>query len=236
MGYPRLLVYVRHAESEGNALAEIHGSRDEALATLGVSTQQYRLSERGKAQATITGDFVRATYGEFDAIYTSTYGRTQETLHLMGYGPATFDDSRLDESQFGIFHFHTADELAALYPREAERLRIVGDYHYRAPGGENWPDVELRVHGFSDMLRREHDGQRVLVVGHGNYFRAWRRVHDRWTVDQVMAVTGNTAIANAGVAEYRADGIERARFTFHGITVPWKNDPRLDPPADDDRE
>jgi 2,3-bisphosphoglycerate-dependent phosphoglycerate mutase len=35
------------------------------------------------------------------------------------------------------------------------------------PGGESWRDAVVRLQDFLEWLGREHDGKRVVVIGHG---------------------------------------------------------------------
>src|SRR5581483_7707594 len=163
MGWPEKLVLVRHAESEGNVLSIEERPKFEC------SAHGYGLTDRGKKQAEITGKYLREQFGAFDAYYVSYYQRARDTLKIMYPGVKVFEDSRLAEAQRGIYHTMTHDEIEAKFPEELKRKEREGLYHYRPWGGENWADVELRIHSFLGTLSRDFEGQKVLVVVHGHW-------------------------------------------------------------------
>ena len=142
MGWPRRLVLVRHGESKGNLLSVNERAQYE------VATHAYELTERGRKQAAITGKYLRREFDKFDIYYTSYYVRAKQTMRIMYPRAKVYEDPRLAESQRGIWHTMTKDEIARFYPGELERKRREGLYHFRPLGGENWPDVELRIHSF----------------------------------------------------------------------------------------
>ncbi len=63
MAWPRRIVFVRHAESEGNVLTAVERTE------LEVATHNYALTAKGRAQAKITGEYIRKTYPYFDFRY-----------------------------------------------------------------------------------------------------------------------------------------------------------------------
>ena len=77
MAWPKLLVLVRHGESEGNVR-----TMDERT-WYSLPTHGYPLTERGRAQAAITGTFLRQRFGSFDVRYTSYYVRARETMEIL---------------------------------------------------------------------------------------------------------------------------------------------------------
>lgn len=88
MTMPIDLVLVRHGESEGNVA--LHHSRrgdDSPLSPefLAQHSSRWRLSDRGRAQAEATGEWLRAQFPEgFGRHYTSEYVRAMETAGLLG--------------------------------------------------------------------------------------------------------------------------------------------------------
>ena len=55
------------------------------------------------------------------------------------------------------------------------------------PGGESWRRAVERVAGFLDMLRRDHDGRRVLVIAHSASRLALEVVANGRDLEEVMA-------------------------------------------------
>jgi broad specificity phosphatase PhoE len=221
MGWPKLLVLVRHAESEGNIRTV------EERAEYEVSTHAYRLTKRGKNQAEITGQYLRKEFGSFDACYTSYYARAKETLQIMYPEAKATEDSRLAEAQRGIWHSMTSDQIAKIFPHEIERKEKEDLYHYRPLGGENWPDIEMRIHGFRGTLNCHNAGERVLVVSHGHWLILWQKVHNRWSAEQAMQRYEAGVFENASVTIYESVWDyhkQKSNLTLLGENiVPWKD-------------
>lgn len=212
MAWPSLLVMVRHAESQGNVL-----HRDER-ALLNVPTYAYPLTNEGRRQAAATGKFVRDKYGFFDIYYTSYYARVKETMQIMYPQARVYEDPRLAEAQRGIYHTMTQEQITAKYPEELARKDREGLYHYRPPGGENWPDIELRIHSFLGTLARDCAGKKVLIVVHGHWLLLLQRLIDHFSIDEAVRRYNDEDRANAGVWSYT--GGERLELTE--VVVPWK--------------
>lgn len=225
MGWPRLLVMVRHAESEGNVLSV------EDRPKFDKGAQLYGLTELGYAQARITGEYVRREFAPFEVKYTSYYTRAVQTMqHLVPQGTKWYEDPRLAEAQRGIWHTMTHAEIDQYYPGERVRKTREGLYHYRAPGGENWPDVELRIHSFLGTLARDCSGKSVLIVVHGHWhilfeklihhFSAEEAVRRYEQREEVTTEGFRGHMENASVMIYRGYGGSLAgEATYH---VPWK--------------
>lgn len=218
MAWPTQLVLVRHAESEGNVL-----SVDER-AQYDVSTHEYKLTLRGREQAKITGKFLRDTYEPFDAHYVSYYTRSKETMSIMCHGARVYEDPRLAEAQRGIWHTMTKAQIDQCFPHESARKRREGLYHYRPLGGENWPDVELRIHSFLGTLSRDYAGQNVLMVVHAHWLILFQRLMHRFSIEKALTRYKAGVFENASVTAYAdvwTEGVHR--LTLHSENVvPWK--------------
>ncbi len=221
MSWPCHLFFIRHAESEGNVLD------NEARTALKVATHQYKLTERGRRQAEetakwlATNDVVRLPSSSNLTCFQSYYERSRETMRyfLRSASDKPIEDARLAEAQRGIYHAMPKEALAARYPEELERKALEGLYHYRAPGGENWLDVELRIHSFLDMLRRDYAGKDVLIVGHGHWFLMFQKIVHGWSADEALSKyqAGLGVVPNASVTIYSG------RSVVHETCTPWMN-------------
>jgi broad specificity phosphatase PhoE len=213
-----LLVLVRHAESEGNALAT------DQRGSLPRPNHRFELTERGRRQAAITGAALRAQYPDgFDTFYCSHYHRVQETLRIMYPEEHLYEDPRLAEGNRGIWSDLTAAEIAERYPHEEARKQKEGFYNHRPIGGENWPDVELRIHSFLGTLARDCENERVLIVVHGFWLHLFRRLVERLSVDQAVAAWPSTSVENASITVFvgtHVDGKPRLVRERLG-DVPW---------------
>lgn len=218
MNWPKLWVFVRHAESEGNVL-----TKDER-AQMPKSSHLYELTERGRQQAAITGAWLQKRFGEFDIYYSSYYTRTRQTLDILYPGVTVYEDSRLAEVQRGIYHVLTEEEMAAQFPFEIERRRREGDYHYRPIGGESWADVELKAHSYFGTVARDCSGLSVLTVTHGNWLVIARKLIHHTSIDEALREFREDHTGNASVTIYR--GVEKngkARLELEAYNIiPWE--------------
>jgi broad specificity phosphatase PhoE len=219
VGWPSEIVLVRHAESEGNVLAP------HERGSLEVPSHRFQLTERGRAQAAITGAYLRERYpAGFDTYYCSHYHRVQETLRIMFPDARIYEDPRLAEGGRGIFSEMTKDQIAERYPHEEARKQKEGLYNFRPIGGENWPDVELRIHSFLGTIARDCEGDRVLIVVHGFWLHLFRRLVERISVARCDETYPDELVANASITRYLGvvkngkSRLERAELN----TVPWR--------------
>lgn len=236
MGWPRLLVFVRHGESAGNVMSP------DDRAAFETPTHAYPLTGRGRQQAEITGAYLKKNFGSFDIVWSSYYERARQTAALVCGGRKVWEDPRLAEGQRGIYHTYTKAEVLAHFPKEIARREREGFYHHRPLGGENWPDIELRIHSFLTTLNRDGEGKRVLIVGHGHWFILFQKLLEHFTIEEAERRYRAATVENASVSVF--NGGEGALFEqFVRLTedktayrVPWADqlpkDPRTTaPPA-----
>lgn len=218
MSWPRQLVLVRHAESEGNLKSA------NERAEFDVSTHEYALSERGRKQAEITGQFLRESFGNFDIHYVSYYQRSKETMAIMYPDARVYEDPRLAEGQRGIWHILTKQQMLKKFPEEFKRRDREGLYHYRPFGGENWPDIELRIHSFLGTLSRDYDDQKVLIVVHGHWLILFQRLIHHFSIAEALKRYHGRVFQNASVTVYndlRQNGKSRLILQSENF-VPWQ--------------
>lgn len=202
---------MRHAESEANYHRQYLEKIDSPLTHLQLAYRDVDvpLTEQGRKQAGIVGRALAAGHPPFDVAYVSPYLRTRETAALACEGlsprPVEVREERLREREFGILEGLTKKGLRALHPEESERRLKVGKYYYRPPGGESYPDVNLRVHSFLGTLVREHAGQRVLVVTHSVVVLSFRRLIERLEEDKVLELDRHDEPKNASLSVYESE-------------------------------
>lgn len=219
MVWPKELVLVRHAESEGNVLA------DHERGSLVIPSSRFGLTERGRKQAEHTGAYLRERYRNgFDTYYYSHYKRVQETGRILFPDARFYEEPRLAEGSRGIWSEMTATEIAERYPHEAARKQKEGHYDYRPIGGENWPDVEQRIHSFLGTLARDCERECVLIVVHGFWLHLFRRLVERFTVAEALEKFPGENVENASVTIYAGESdIGRSRLIRKEFNlVPWK--------------
>ncbi|HEY5081296.1 MAG TPA: 2,3-bisphosphoglycerate-dependent phosphoglycerate mutase [Bauldia sp.] len=176
----RLLVLVRHGQSEWNLQNLFTGWRD------------VDLSPQGVAEATAAGKLLKQHGLAFDLCFTSALKRAQRTLDLMlaalgQNGLAITRDQALNERDYG--------ELAGLNKNDA-RAKWGEDqvhawrrsYNVAPPGGESLRDTGARVWPYYLHIIQPHvlRGERVLIAAHGNSLRALIMALDGMTPDEIV--------------------------------------------------
>jgi 2,3-bisphosphoglycerate-dependent phosphoglycerate mutase len=162
----RLLVLVRHGQSEWNLKNLFTGWRDVGLTELGI--------EEAKA----AGRRLKARGFQFDLAYTSALKRAQDTLTIMleelgQTGLETRFDQALNERDYGDLVGLNKDDARKRWGEEQVHLWR-RSYDVAPPGGESLKDTLARVlpyyinHILPDVL----SGKRILVSAHGNSLRA----------------------------------------------------------------
>ncbi len=221
MGWPKLLVLVRHAESVGNTMSV------DKRATYEVATHAYPLTGRGRQQAAVTGQWLRERFGTFDVRYSSYYARAKETLDIICPAERAYEDPRLAEAQRGIYHVMTEGQIEQRFPEELLRKQREGLYHYRPFGGENWPDIEQRIHSFLGTLSRDCAGQKVLIVAHGFWMILFDRLICHFSIEEAVRLYHGHVAENASITVYRGKGPWYAPWLRHRLVpceknvVPW---------------
>jgi len=184
----RLLVLVRHGQSEWNLKNLFTGWRDVGL------------TEQGVAEAREAGRLLKARDYRFGVAFTSVLSRAQKTLDLMleelgQAGLETFRDQALNERDYGDLVGMNKDDARKKWGAEQVHLWR-RSYNIAPPGGESLRDTGARVWPYflHDMLPRVMRGDRVLVSAHGNSLRALIMALDGLTPDEVVKLELATGV------------------------------------------
>lgn len=190
MGKPRMIMLIRHAQSEGNKNREIHQT---------IPDHRVKLTPEGHRQAHEAGSKLRALLRPDDTIhfFTSPYRRTRETTEgilqsLTSDSPSpspfprhtikVYEEPRLREQDFGNFQPCSA-EMERMWLERAD----YGHFFYRIPNGESAADAYDRISGFNESLWRlfgENDFASVCVlVTHGLMTRVFLMKWYHWSVE-----------------------------------------------------
>jgi broad specificity phosphatase PhoE len=70
------------------------------------------------------------------------------------------------EKEFGRLHGLLPRNIKERFPIEYAARERDGKYWYRFPGGENYPDVEMRLSSFIEKISRQYPGRSLLIVTH----------------------------------------------------------------------
>jgi 2,3-bisphosphoglycerate-dependent phosphoglycerate mutase len=175
----RLLVLVRHGQSEWN------------LKNLFTGWKDVDLTEAGIAEARAAGRKLKAQGLVFDVAYTSSLKRAQRTLDLMleemGQKIPIVRDQALNERDYGDLVGMNKDDARKKWGEEQVHIWR-RSYDVPPPGGESLKDTVARALPYfvQEILPRVLRGERVLVSAHGNSLRALIMVLERLTPEQIL--------------------------------------------------
>ena len=184
----RLLVLVRHGQSDWNLKNLFTGWRD------------VDLTERGVAEAREAGRKLKAQGIKFDVAFTSALKRAQRTLDLMltELGQTTipiFKDQALNERDYGDLVGLNKDDARKKWGEEQVHIWR-RSYDVAPPGGESLKDTLARALPYyvTDILPRVLRGECVLLAAHGNSLRALVMVLDKHTPDSITKLNLDTGV------------------------------------------
>src|SRR3954467_4378526 len=184
----RLLVLVRHGQSEWN------------LKNLFTGWKDVDLTETGVAEARAAGRKLKAQGLSFDVAYTSALKRAQRTLDLMleemgQTGIPIVRDQALNERDYGDLVGLNKDDARKKWG-EDQVLIWRRSYDVPPPGGESLKDTVARALPYyvQEILPRVMRGDRVLVAAHGNSLRALVMVLDGLTPKTIPGLELATGI------------------------------------------
>ena len=184
----RLLVLVRHGQSDWNLKNLFTGWKDPDL------------TDKGVAEAKSAGQRLKALDLHFDLAFTSDLTRAQHTCSLilteMGQTqiPVTRDQA-LNERDYGDLSGLNKDDARTRWGEEQVHLWR-RSYDVPPPGGESLKDTVARVLPYycQHILPQVLNGQHVLVAAHGNSLRALVMVLDGLSPDTIPSMDLETGI------------------------------------------
>ncbi len=184
----RLLVLLRHGQSEWNLKNLFTGWRDVDLSPTGVEEAR-QAGRRMKAHGLV-----------FDLAFTSALIRAQHTLALTlaemdQKGLAEMRDQALNERDYGDLVGLNKDDARKKWGEEQVH-KWRRSYDVQPPGGESLKDTVARALPYycQNILPAVLGGKRVLVAAHGNSLRALVMVLDRLTPATIPAVEIATGV------------------------------------------
>lgn len=184
----RLLVLVRHGQSEWNLKNLFTGWKDPGLTELGIEE-----AVKGAAQLKKEGI-------QFDIAFTSALVRAQKTCELIleGVGQSnleTIKDQALNERDYGDLSGLNKDDARKKWGEEQVHIWR-RSYDVPPPGGESLKDTVARVlpYYIQVIQPRVLRGERVLVAAHGNSLRALVMVLDGLSAQKIPGVELATGV------------------------------------------
>ena len=184
----RLLVLVRHGQSDWN------------LKNLFTGWKDVDLTDKGVAEAREAGRKLKAQGLNFTVAYTSALVRAQRTLDLMleEMGQTkipVFKDQALNERDYGDLSGLNKDDARKKWGEQQVHIWR-RSYDVAPPGGESLRDTAARVlpYYIQEILPRVLRGEQVLVSAHGNSLRALVMVLDKHTPESIIKLNIDTGV------------------------------------------
>lgn len=176
----RLLVLVRHGQSEWNLKNLFTGWRD------------VDLTEQGIAEAKEAGRKLKAEGITFDLAFTSALRRAQRTLDLllteMGQtGVPIVRDQALNERDYGDLSGLNKDDARKKWGDEQVHIWR-RSFDIAPPGGESLRDTLARTLPYyvQEILPAVLQGKRTVVAAHGNSLRALVMVLEKLSPEGIL--------------------------------------------------
>jgi probable phosphoglycerate mutase len=155
----RSIIYLmRHGDSRQDEIKRFIGHTDTPL------------NETGRKQAAWWREQLSAFF--FNRIYCSDLSRSVETAEIIaGNRQETMRPlPELREINLGQWDGLPMQEVRCRYPEEFEK-RGADLVHYRPDGGESFFDLSARVLPAFELITRDVENERVLIVGHAGVNR-----------------------------------------------------------------
>ncbi len=189
----RLLVLVRHGQSEWNLKNLFTGWKDPGL------------TEKGIDEARAGGKLLKTGGYRFDVTYTSELSRAQITLDLIleelglpvsGDGALPrYQDQALNERDYGDLAGLNKDDARVKWGEEQVHIWR-RSYDTPPPGGESLKDTLARTLPYyvTNILPDVMSGSNVLVAAHGNSLRSIVKVLDRLDNEAILSLEIATGV------------------------------------------
>ncbi len=147
------LLFVRHAESEGNSERRLQGHAD------------FRLSEKGRRQAEALRDRLGREGFAPTHVYTSPLLRSAETARIVAanWEPEIVPWDDLKETGIGIFSGLTWAEIESAHPEIARRFLAGSDWDV-VEGAEGLGQRRARGRRVIETVIERHGDQDVVVL------------------------------------------------------------------------
>lgn len=228
--WPDRLWIVRHGQSAGNVARDAAELAQTHLIDLDTRDADTPLSDLGHRQSAALAQWFAALPDAErpNVLLTSTFVRAQQTIYAVAdaLGIDRDDigvDERLREKEFGVLDRYTVAGIKAKFPELAAQRAAVGKFYFRPPGGESWCDVILRLRSVTEVLRRDHVGDRVLIVGHQVIVNCFRYLLECMDEAQILEVDRAADVPNCSITEYaldRADPDARFQLRVANLALP----------------
>jgi broad specificity phosphatase PhoE len=207
---PQFLALVRHGLSRANVAIQI--PTDSHYYPINGSDRDVSLVPEGFTQSEEAGRLLLERFpanAPLHRSFISPFRRIRETAdkidETLGYTPSRTEDPRLEKRSYGDFWNMTYKGVEELHPAEHQQYRTQGPLLYRAPNGENYPDVFARVDSFiADVVEPSTDN--ILVVSHAVVILSFERAFEGLSDEDVLSRYEAQSLPNGHIVLYTRSG------------------------------
>ncbi len=204
------LYFVRHGQTEWNAIARMQGQWNS------------NLNELGRAQADVNGQLLSKL--NIETIYASPLDRTRQTAAIVNKHlnlPITYDD-RIMEWDCGDWSGELYADVAVKWKAEWDQWQA-DRFNYRGPNCENYPDMFERAAPFLEEVKTS-EASRIAIVSHGMISRVMMAHLLGFDAQQTLDIH----VANDTVFQLNIDADDVSAFHYIAGKGPH---PGMQPPA-----
>ena len=153
------LIFVRHAEAEGNLNRVFHGWTDSGI------------TEKGHIQAKHAAERLESI--DIDVIYSSSMKRTLQTAQYISdiKNLPIIRTDKLKEINGGEWEGKRWDELPGLWPEEYDTWENEPHAHVM-PNGETMEEFQKRLIDEVMYILKNNTGKNICIVTHGTAIRS----------------------------------------------------------------
>ena len=189
------LYFIRHGESVSNLITQFAGSLDMPL------------TERGRAQAAATADYLADI--PFSCVYTSDLARAYDTGKVLAdsHGIPLYPTTQLREIFAGDWEGKTysqlEEEFADSYGVWQKQIGLA-----QCPNGESVAQLQKRICDCVEEIVRRHPNESVCIATHATPIRVMECLWKNVSLEYMHTIPW-VSNASVTVAEYDENGVGR---------------------------
>ncbi|NLI58882.1 MAG: histidine phosphatase family protein [Clostridium sp.] len=186
------LIFVRHAEAEGNLNRIFHGWTDADI------------TEKGHIQAKLAAESLKNR--KIDVIYSSSMKRTIKTAEYIAKlkNLPIIRTDKLKEINGGEWEDKRWDDLQELWPEEYDTWQN-SPHSHKMPNGENMVEFQKRLIDEVEYIIKNNKGKNICIVTHGTAIRTLVCYFFQWDLSEMIKIKwyDNTSIT---IVEHDGNG------------------------------
>lgn len=206
------LVIIRHGETKFNSEMK----KGLKFCAGCINTEFADLNEKGKEMAKKLSE--NEVVKKINKIYVSTLKRAIETVEISKPNFKYIITSQLNERSLGVFEGKTKDEIMKIpefkkYYTDPQYKDFKDSFTVKAPKGENYSEVLIRVMSFLENLEYEDND----IIGIYSHFCAIRCMFCELLKIEPKEKIFNLKIKNCEPYVFEGDSIKKLKLVSHDI-------------------